>query len=172
MFRNYAGNALVTYKKTLHLTNVQKQVLIGTLLGDASMATQQGNHGHYVKFEQKLGYAYLDHLYQILKPFVHHEFELLILKEFTRSRVSVWALQTRFVKALLRFILPFGSTWISSPFTCTTSQATKILVSPMALAYWFMDDGSYQAGTNSNSRYTYFICTHSFNFADQILATL
>lgn len=47
------GKELIAYKKTLNLTEIQREVLVGTLLGDASISKQGLNSAHNVKFEQK-----------------------------------------------------------------------------------------------------------------------
>lgn len=69
--RNYRGISLINYKQTLKLNPIQKEILIGTLLGDASMAQRNGKALYRVKFEQSLkNQNYINHLYEIFKPFV------------------------------------------------------------------------------------------------------
>jgi hypothetical protein len=64
--RNLLGEALIVYKKNLKFNKLQKQVLIGTLLGDASISKQYGKSSYNIKFEQKYdNKAYIDHLYFI-----------------------------------------------------------------------------------------------------------
>lgn len=60
------GHALQQYKLSLSLTDVQKDILIGTLLGDASMQAMKGQQESNIKFEQKIGQKeYIDHIYEI-----------------------------------------------------------------------------------------------------------
>jgi len=61
---------LINFKKTLKLSDVQREVLIGTLLGDASMPKKNKNalgfFNPYVKFEQKIAsMEYINHLYDL-----------------------------------------------------------------------------------------------------------
>lgn len=61
---------LIKFKKTLKLSDVQREVLIGTLLGDASMPKKNKNasgfFSPYVKFEQKIAsMEYINHLYDL-----------------------------------------------------------------------------------------------------------
>jgi hypothetical protein len=72
--RTLRGHALTAYKAILSqqgLSALQKEVLFGTLLGDASMQAMKGNQQSNVKFEQKLASEeYVDHLYSIFHEWV------------------------------------------------------------------------------------------------------
>ena len=71
MKRNLKGHALTAYKGTLKLDDRQRSILVGTLLGDASMQAMTGNQLSNVKFEQKVSQAdYINHLYQEFQAFV------------------------------------------------------------------------------------------------------
>jgi len=62
--KNLVGNSLKEYKKTLILNDVQRDILAGTLLGDASMQAMKINEESNIKFEQKIGQKdYIYHLY-------------------------------------------------------------------------------------------------------------
>lgn len=50
--RKLSGNNLVAYKATLKLTQKQKQILIGSLLGDASIR-RTSSSTYNVRFAQK-----------------------------------------------------------------------------------------------------------------------
>ncbi len=68
--QNLKGKTLLDYKKKLQLNDLQKDILIGTLLGDASMSLSKGKPVYGVKFEQGLkNQAYIDYLYEIFKPY-------------------------------------------------------------------------------------------------------
>ena len=51
------GKALREYQQTITLSQIQKYVLVGTLLGDASMPLHSGKPKLYVKFKQTIGRA-------------------------------------------------------------------------------------------------------------------
>jgi len=59
---------LFLYKETLSklgLTQTQKDILVGTLLGDASMQAMKGDQQSNVKFEQVIRQQdYINHLYE------------------------------------------------------------------------------------------------------------
>ena len=63
-----AGNssALRQYKQTITLNAIQKEVIVGTLLGNASMPLYRGKPKLHFKFEQNIASAYyIHHLYDI-----------------------------------------------------------------------------------------------------------
>jgi hypothetical protein len=63
---------LQQYKSNLNLTTHQKDLLLGTLLGDATTIVKQlPNRSHNIKFEQKEAASeYIYHLYEVMKPWV------------------------------------------------------------------------------------------------------
>ena len=65
------GHALREYKKTITLNAIQKEVLIGTLLGDASIPFRKGKSVLCVQFKQTHSNAeYIHHLYDLFEHFV------------------------------------------------------------------------------------------------------
>jgi hypothetical protein len=66
------GKQLTEYKDKLQqkgFTQIQKDVLFGTLLGDASMQAMKGNQKSNIKFEQKVDNKdYIFHLYEMFEP--------------------------------------------------------------------------------------------------------
>ena len=67
---NLKGKVLINYKKTLKLTKIQREIIIGTLLGDSSIP-QQKSKSYNIKFDQSIkNKEYIDHLYIIFKNFV------------------------------------------------------------------------------------------------------
>ena len=58
------GNALREYKQTITLNAIQKEVIVGTLLGDASMPLYRGKPKLHVEFQQTIARGlYIWHLY-------------------------------------------------------------------------------------------------------------
>ena len=49
--RNLRGKALENYKKTLVLTDIQRDIIIGSLLGDSIMGLRKGVPLYSLKFE-------------------------------------------------------------------------------------------------------------------------
>lgn len=100
---------LIEYKKGLKLTDYQRQVLIGTLLGDASIAKQLENRQHNVKFEQSIVKAdYIDHLYLIFKDFVGaHPLQYVTSEGVALKIVNRYGLELIDILSLLIFITFF-----------------------------------------------------------------
>ena len=65
------GNALREYKQTIQLNQIQKEVIVGTLLGDACIPLRRGKPVFSVTFEQTIKREnYIWHLYSIFYHFV------------------------------------------------------------------------------------------------------
>lgn len=60
------GNALREYKQTITLNPVQKEVIVGTLLGDACLLSRKGKPRLSLEFGQTTARAeYIRHLYDL-----------------------------------------------------------------------------------------------------------
>lgn len=127
------------YKASLYLTEEQKEILIGGLLGDLNLR-KIGNYSRLV-VEQK-NKEYLFHLYEIFKDYI---------RTAPKQR-----LQQRLITSEIK------STWyfslISHPefeyyYNLFYVNKRKIvplnieeILTPRAVAYWFMDDGTHNSG--------------------------
>lgn len=142
---------LRNYKMTLQLTEGQREVLIGTLLGDASFS-QRDNLPHYsVKFEQsELHEQYVHHLFDIFYPFVGTG---------PRRRGKRTTNQSAWFRTIQHDSLIF---YWDMFYVCTNGngkmEKCKIVpknihkfLTPKALAYWFMDDGTFDLSSGSKS---------------------
>jgi hypothetical protein len=71
MNKTLKGKELNLYKDKLVLTDLQKEVIFGILLGDASMECRLQKPVYAIKVEQTIKKEkYVVHLYNILEPFV------------------------------------------------------------------------------------------------------
>ena len=69
--KNYKNKELELYKQTLILSDLQREILIGVLLGDASISLRDGKPVYAVKFEQAIvNKKYINHLYIVFESFV------------------------------------------------------------------------------------------------------
>jgi hypothetical protein len=60
-----------TYKTTLRLSDVQREILVGILLGDACLETQNAGRTYRLKIEQGAAHAdYVQHLYEVFREWV------------------------------------------------------------------------------------------------------
>ena len=65
------GNTLREYKQTITLNDIQKEVIVGTLFGDACIPLKRGKPTLRVYFVQTMARAeYILHLYDLFEDFV------------------------------------------------------------------------------------------------------
>ena len=161
--RNLRGKALIEYKQSLKLNDLQREVLIGTLLGDATIPLKLGKPTYQVKFEQQIARKeYIEHLYQIFEPFVGTPPKIRnISGGGAKDRQSIW-FRTYGHPAFKYYYDVFYIQ--QSPnerrIKRVPSDIHKLLT-PRSLAYWFMDDGILVKGDE------YRFSTHCFDLSDQ-----
>src|SRR5258708_7422614 len=69
--RQMRSRAIEDYKSTLQLSSMQREVLVGLLLGDACLETQNRGHTYRLKIEQCARHeAYIEHLYSFFREWV------------------------------------------------------------------------------------------------------
>ena len=141
-------------KKTLKLSDVQRSILVGTLLGDGHLETQNNGKTYRLKIEHQI--AQRDYLEWICGQF----------QEWVRSGI-----RSRIKKNGYEYVL--FDTYSHGAFRFYAQQfyygRTKVvpklidkLLDPMALAIWFMDDGSWK----SNRHKTFIIHTLGYSKKD------
>ena len=148
-------------KRLLKLTDLQKEILIGTLLGDGHLETQDNGHTYRLKLDHSIKQrAYVDWLYESFK-------------EWTNTPPKKHSRDVRF-RNVTKSYDKYGFNTVShSAFRFYAKQfysqrkkkAPRLIhrwLTPLALAVWFMDDGSIK----SNAHKTVFINTHSFSKDD------
>lgn len=165
--RNLRGHALAEYKKTIKLNPIQKEVLVGTLLGDACLGIQYGKPKLSVKFEQNITRAdYIQHLYKIFENFVGTPPQVRDIRGGgAQDRQSMWFRtyghpELKFYDGLF---YPIDEHKLRKK---RIPQNIHEFLTPRALAYWFMDDGTYYHPPKANNR-TYRFSTQSFPLSDQ-----
>lgn len=139
--RHLRGNLLEDYKKSLRLTDIQKEILIGTLLGDASISLRCGKPHYSVKFEQgEIHAPYIEHLYEIFEPFTGSPPQWRFTnKEHTRR--ALWFRTYRHDQLIFYWNLCYKTKPDQSKVKIVPTNIHQFLT-PRALAYWFMDDGT------------------------------
>jgi hypothetical protein len=167
------GNALKAHLKTIELTSLQREVLVGTLLGDASFSLAKNRPKYSVKFEQgKKNEAYVLHLFRIFKPFVGTG---PVQRTINTNRApgeavryAIW-FRTYQHDSLKYYYHAFYKQVLDPKNPDRVLEKSKIvpknigqLLTPRAIAYWFMDDGSYEDQTNR----TYLFNTQGFKEKD------
>lgn len=166
--KNLRGVKLIEYKKTLKLNAIQKEVLVGTLLGDATIAKTK-TVALNVKFEQKLANKkYINHLYEIFEPYVGTPPKVRnITGGGAKDRQSIWFRTYRHID----FKFYYDLFYIKNNSTDLRKKRVPKLIhkflTARALAYWFMDDGSYFYNKSKNTKQkVYYFNTQSFCYED------
>jgi len=131
------SRAIEEPKRKLKLSREQREVLVGILLGDACLETQNQGRTYRLKIEQSERHqAYLNHLYHLFEEWV-------LTPPRRRSVVSRgheswnWVFQTVSHGAFRFYAHQF--------YEDKRKRVPKLIhrwLTPRALAYWFMDDGS------------------------------
>lgn len=132
------GKEIEDQKKKLKLTKEQREILVGILLGDAHLETQNGGRTYRVKMEQSDKHKeYLFHLYEIFKEWVLTPPQFRI-REYPSGKKSIhWWFQTVSHGAFRFYAHQFYREGKK-----TVPKLIHRWLKPRSLAYWFMDDGS------------------------------
>jgi hypothetical protein len=125
------------YKRTLRLSSIQKHVLVGILLGDACLETQNGGATYRLKIEQCAAHErYVQSLYELFRAWV-------LTPPRARRVRSGGSESTNLVfqtvsHPALRF---YAHQFYDGP----SKRVPKLIhrwLTPRGLAHWYMDDGS------------------------------
>lgn len=144
------SNLLKEYKNSLHiLSNLQWEVAIGLMLGDASLQTQNNGKTYRMKFEwSDKNKAYIDHVYALFDEWV-----LSVPHKKTRlspkgNTVINWGFQTISHQAFN----PLADLFINNNNKKSIIDSLiKDHLTNIGLTYWFMDDGG-KLDYNKNSK--------------------
>ena len=152
------SRAIEDYKRTLELSSLQREVLVGLLLGDACLETQNGGRTYRLKIEQcARQQAYIDHLYSLFHEWVLTPPGARLKRASNGSVTTNFAFQTVSHPAL-RFY--------AQQFYADGRKRVPGLVhhwlTPRGLSYWFMDDGSLKSSQSKGV----ILNTHCFEQQD------
>jgi len=161
---------LKEYKNTLlPLTAFQKEALIGLALGDLSIRKQSLLGDIHIRFEYTIhSTEYVNHLYDLFK-------DRILTPPYPKERLSksgnlntTWRFQT-----ISDSELNFLYTLFFEPFLDKKKHLPSLLIknhlTPVSLAYWFMDDGGKLDYTENNGKGIVFN-TQGFNEAEVKIA--
>jgi hypothetical protein len=142
---NLAKNTqkLREYKKGLKLTQEQREALLGILLGDGHLETQNGGRTYRLIIEQtRHNEPYIQHLYELFQPWV------LTPPKLKKRNTGVHLFFRTISHPAFRF---YGKLFYSSEKKVLPKHLHKYF-SDRALAYWFMDDGARKGKDRSGKR--------------------
>jgi len=125
-------------KKNLKLLGGQREVLIGVILGDGHLETQNKGRTYRLKIEQSVKHKdYVGHLFQIFKDWVNAPPKSRLRTGKGGTKTEMLGFQT-YSHSAFRF-------YAGQFYAHGKKQIPKLInkwLTPRALAYWFMDDGS------------------------------
>jgi hypothetical protein len=137
--RDYRGGKLIEYLgKFKGLTSLQKEVLIGILLGDACLQTNKGTNC-FLKYDQEIkNHTLVSLVYLIFQDFVGTPPSLRLKGGIQHSS---WFRTYR-----LRFLKFYHDQFYGLNAHGKSVRRVPMLlhrwITPISLAFWFMDDGS------------------------------
>lgn len=125
------------YKKTLVLTSRQREILTGLLLGDGHLETQNDGRTYRLKVEQAVRKKeYVDWLFSEFQDFVRTE-----PKEKEKTRNESHTKNVGFSTLSVGNFRFHAQQFYQGKQKVVPKRIGKLL-SPLALAVWYMDDGS------------------------------
>ena len=132
------SRAIEEHKKTLKLSDEQREVLVGILLGDACLESQNGGRTFRVKVEQSASHeAYVRHLHTLFGPWVLSPPREKECKASNGTVTKSWTFNTVSHPAFRFYAHQF--------YADGRKKVPRLIhrwLTRRGLAYWFMDDGS------------------------------
>lgn len=147
---------LNAYKQHLTLTQEQREVIVGTVLGDLNIR-KIGKCSRLV-FEQK-NKDYLFHLYDLFKDFTRTP-----PKERKQQRLATSEFKSTWYFSTISHVLfqeYYDLFYLTETRKKILPSSLNSLLTPRALAYWYMDDGGLQTKACT-------ISTASFSFKEHL----
>ena len=140
--RNLRGARLIRYKQNLTLTSMLKSILVGTLLGDASIRSEKVNL--CVKFEQRVDRSdYVEHLAEQFAPFVGTGPRLRVIRNAYHKDYGVSCWFRTYSHPVFTHYGHMFYHYVEGKRIKRVPVGIHKYLDARALAYWFMDDGSY-----------------------------
>lgn len=134
------------------LNNFQSQALIGIILGDGSIQTQNLGKTYRIKFEQGNKHKdYIDHLYDLYYDYIISPPHKKIRINKNNNEIINWGMQT---VSSIHFNLYATLFKIKNRSKGISDNLINDYLTEVGLAYWFMDDGGkldYNKGSKNKS---------------------
>jgi len=149
--------------ENFHNDSLKRDLIVGSLLGDGNLQTEtKGRTWRYRALQKAEHRAYLEHKYAIIadmcsSPPIYGE----VLDERTGKIAKRWYFNSK-VDSSLRY---YGNLFYredpeTGRMVKDVPKNIKQLLTPRAIAFWYMDDGSIKWLGHSNAMR---ICTESFS---------
>jgi hypothetical protein len=132
------SRAIEQYKRGLRLTEAHQEILVGLLLGDGCLETQNGGRTYRLKIEQSARHeAYVRHIHKLFSEWVLTPPRRRLSRASNGTITINWAFQTVSHEAFEPFGLQF--------YGGGRKKVPELIagwLTPRGFAYWYMDDGS------------------------------
>lgn len=130
---------LTNLTRPLALSILQQNILIGIILGDGHLEKQKGSKNYRLKIHQNDKHKdYVFHLYDIFQDFTKTPPRSKVVSAFNKTYES-WYFNTTVHPDFMDYGINFyndGKKVLPNPALLAS------WLSPIGLAYWYMDDGS------------------------------
>lgn len=144
-------------KKIEKFSQIQKETLIGILLGDGHLETLTDGKTYRLCFGQNSKRSqYIQMVFEIFENWIDHPLKKRICKN-TKSSSEYLYFRTRFSSSFRFYALQF----YKEKEKCVPKLISRWLT-PRALAFWYMDDGSLKSHQSKGV----ILNTHCFSFSD------
>ena len=131
------SRAIEAYKATLQLSEVQREILVGLLLGDGCFETWNGGRSYRLKIEQGARHeAYVKHLHAVFREWV-----LTPPRPKIGQTQGVTTINIAFQTVSHVALAELGELFYRQGRKGVPENIGNLLT-PRGLAYWYMDDGS------------------------------
>lgn len=132
------SRAIEQYKRGLQLSGAHHEILVGLLLGDACLETQNGGRTFRLKIEQSARHEpYVRHIHELFSEWVLTPPRRRAKRASNGTLTINWAFQTVSHEAFRPYGLQF--------YAGGRKKVPELIsdwLTPRGFAYWFMDDGS------------------------------
>ena len=137
------SNVIEKYKESLKLTDQQREVLIGTLLGDGHLETQNNGQTYRLKIEHTFWQKdYVDWLYDLFREWV-------TTSPRKRDHKALGVTYEKYgFQTLSHGAFRFYAQQLYSSKRKILPKLLHKWLSPLVMAVWFMDDGSIKSNRN------------------------
>lgn len=127
------------------LSQIQKEVLLGTILGDAHLE----KNGRYVRLKIDHGIKqqdYVEYKYEVFKEFAASRPKIISVFD---SRNSMVYQHVRFNTKSIPELVNFWNIFYYNRRKKVPNEIIELFYSPLSLAIWFMDDGARRTDCNA-----------------------
>lgn len=146
-------------KYHLKLTNLLKEIIIGTMLGDLTAEKKNKNSNTRLHFKQSIKNGiYINHLFNLFQNFCGSSPILLSYFDKRPNKMKKYY-SKKFVTLSLPCFNKYRELFYNTEGKKIIPKNIEFLLTPISLAYWIMDDG-YKRGNGL------YISTESFSLKE------